>query len=349
MEHVPEQYEVVSYWQSVNNPRLVFTNQLFDLRAFYKYQKRIREYYGKRGTFPEFVDKVRNRRRRHGLEGDVGLLPDLTQQTRLDNWIEFQEYHLQHYEREEMDVKNQKEERDAAQTKKDISGPGDADDVDIPGLHTGKMDLLGFHTGKVKYFESKVEEHGKMLRWIEQERKVLVAEQAASVHITGDQNRPRSMSTLDSPTPQKRKRKPRLPLGPGRLTVSKKSPPKQKRLQPPKRNAPQSAEDATTASKAPRRSKRIADLRDKSFRDDVECTRFAPPQSAARANVTHARKSRKSVNVDINANARWQPTGRSKRRKLPQQSPSRVMKTRSGREIKRPKILGFDPARKPHI
>jgi hypothetical protein len=34
--------------------------------------------------------------------------------------------------------------------------------------------------------KAKLEEHGKMLRWIERQRKEMVAEQAASVHATTD-------------------------------------------------------------------------------------------------------------------------------------------------------------------
>lgn len=48
--------------------------------------------------FNEFVDKVCERQRRHKVGGDVHLQFDVEQQSRLENWMEFQDYHLQLHE-----------------------------------------------------------------------------------------------------------------------------------------------------------------------------------------------------------------------------------------------------------
>ena len=182
-----------------------------------------------------------------------------------------------------------------------------------------------------------------MLGWIEQQRKEMVAEQAASVHNAEDHDRPMNMPTTPSPGRRKRDQKSRSPLGPVRSAVSKKPFPKQRRLRPSKCDAPQSAENATAAMKAPRRSKRMAVLEDKSSRCNIETTPLRRPQSAARAKVAHVRKSKQTVSTRTNVNPRWQPTARSQYRKAPEQPSSRVTKRRSGRERMEPQRFGFDP------
>jgi len=320
LQKVPEKYEVISYWQSLPGTGLVvLTAQLSDWRKSCDFQKRNRRYYVAQGTFPKFVDRVHDRRRRHGLERGVCLLPDPEQQSRLQNWIEFQNYHLNLYEDEERKTKDKRDKLDAARKRLGTSG-----------------EAMGILEGRVKHGESKLEGHRKMLGWIEQQRKEMVAEQAASGHTTEDHDRLTNMPTLSSPSRRKRDQKFRSPLGPVRLAVSKKPSPKQRRLRPSKCDAPQSAENATAATKAPRRSKRIADLEDKSSRCDIESTPLRRPQSAARAKVAHARKSRQTVSTSTNVNPRWQPTARSKRRKAPEQPSSGVTKRRSGRERRKP-------------
>ena len=147
-----------------------------------------------------------------------------------------------------------------------------------------------------------------------------------------------SMLTLTPPCCRKRNQK---SLSSVRSAVVKKPPLKRKSLRPSKCNAAQSAENPTPTLKAPRRSKRIADLQDEWSRFDIESTPLRRPQSAARAKVVHANKGRQSVS---NVNSKWQSTSRSKCRKTSQQSPPGVTRTRSGRETKRPRRLGLDLA-----
>ncbi|MCJ1464377.1 hypothetical protein MMC07_002990 [Pseudocyphellaria aurata] len=286
---------------------LVLTSQLDDWEIFQDWQKRIRENCMKHGNFFEHVDKVRNRRRKQGLEGDACLLPDLENQTQLDNWIEFQFNHLERRDNDEMEVKTLKEKLVDARKKLDRSGPRGAHSVD-------------YYRTKLESTESLLQEHDKMLRWIEQERKAIVAEKAVSVHTTGDPDRPSNIPT-SPPPPRKRKQKPRSPLGPVRVPISKKPTPEKKRS---KQIALRSAESTNVASKAP-------------FDNNGPCL-----QIAARATVAHARKNKQSAKAKTEP--RSQPTGQSNRQTEPQQSSSRPTKTRSGREIKRPKRFG-DPAK----
>lgn len=62
--------------------------------------------------FSNLVDEVRERRQRHGLSGHVRLLLDTEQQSRLDNWIEFQNRHLKRLEQFEKERDKLKQELD---------------------------------------------------------------------------------------------------------------------------------------------------------------------------------------------------------------------------------------------
>ena len=329
LQEVPEKYEIISYWQSLSGTGLVvLTAQLSDWRKSCDFQKRNRQYYIAQDRFPEFGDRVRDRRRRHGLEGGVCLLPNPEEQSRLQNWIEFQNYHLNLHEDEEKKTKDERDKLDAARKR----------------LVTSR-EAMGILEGGVKYSESKLEEHRKMLGWIEQQRKEMVAEQAASVHTTEDHDWLMNIPTNPSPGRRKRNQKSRSLLDPVRSAVSKTPFPKQRRLRPSKCDAPQSTENATAATKAPRRSKRIADLEDKSPQCYIESTPLRRSQSAARAKVAHARKSRQTVSTRTNINSRRQPTARSQHRKAPEQPSCGVKKRRSGRERRVSQRFGFDPAR----
>lgn len=277
-QNVPENYEVLGFWwfTSYGSEGIVLTSQYSDWKDFRYYQKSTRKDCMKHGTFLKYVDRVRDRRRRQGLEGDACLLPDFSKQNQLENWIEFQFHHLDRHDYDEMQVKNWKEKLVAALEEFDTSGPSDAHSVD-------------YYQSLVKYLESLLQEHDKLLYWIEQERRAMVAEKAATIRITGDPDRPRDMPTSPSPS-QKRTQKPRLPLRPVRVAIFKKPLQKKTRLQSSKRNAWQSAKSTTAASKAVYDSNRISHLRDESVRFDSDSTLLPRPPSAAGAKVAHAQE-----------------------------------------------------------
>jgi hypothetical protein len=67
--------------------------------------------------FPKFLERVRDRRRRQGLERDVFLLPDPEQQNQLKSWNEFQNYHIELHEGYEKDLQVKTEELNSARKK----------------------------------------------------------------------------------------------------------------------------------------------------------------------------------------------------------------------------------------
>lgn len=104
LKNVPERYKaIVSYWTSRScRHDVVFRAQLADWERFRSYQESVRQHYRqnyRRKRFSEFLDKVFKRREKHNLENNnVHLRFSVRQQSRLENWTEFQDYHLQHHE-----------------------------------------------------------------------------------------------------------------------------------------------------------------------------------------------------------------------------------------------------------
>ena len=99
LQNVLEHYKaIVSYWISQSHQHdVIFRAQLSDWRRFRLYQKRIRHYYRQK-RFSEFLDTVRKRHDKHNLGSNVHLRFDVRQQSTLENWTEFQDYHLQKHE-----------------------------------------------------------------------------------------------------------------------------------------------------------------------------------------------------------------------------------------------------------
>lgn len=131
--------DIISYWQGGlgSSDRILFPPQLKIWNQFRGFQQRIRRYHIQRGTFPDFQRKVRDRRRRHGLDGDVELLEDRDKQSQLDNWMEYQDYQYQFYERYEKDLETAQAQLESRQ--KALAAAG------VPGFE-GVHELDNFAT-----------------------------------------------------------------------------------------------------------------------------------------------------------------------------------------------------------
>lgn len=104
----PGQYkDIFSYWRGEpgvhQRSPLIFSVQLERWKKFRQFQQKNRRYFVFHNRFPEFQQQVLERRRRHRLDGDVQLLEDRDKQSRLDDWMEYQDYELREYERLEKD------------------------------------------------------------------------------------------------------------------------------------------------------------------------------------------------------------------------------------------------------
>lgn len=329
VQNVSNKYDALAYYQSLGGTGLVpLRAQLSDWNGFCKYQSEVRRYYLQRKSFGTFEEKVRNRRRRHGYEGDASFDPNPEIQSQLQNWIEFQNYHLELYERLESDLQNKKKALEAARKKLEIGATEDAD-----------MGVEIFQ-GRVEVDETKIRQYKKLLRWIEQQRMTRVTKSTARIYAPRNGHRANSTTAPTFPRCRKRIKTSSSPLDPVRSAVSKQPSIKRKSWRLSKLGAlqSQSARYATLNSKVPdpRRSKRIPELEAKASRHGKGRMPLRPfrPQK-----VSKAARTTTKANVPAAVKAKLQLTDWSNR------SASEVKKTRSGRQTRRPKRLGFDPAR----
>ena len=132
--------------------------QRSDWRNFREFQQRLRYRYRSK-SFSIFVNEVRERRRAHGLDSNVHLLLDSQQQSRQQNWIEFQDYHLRLHELQE-------KKRDGLQTDLD-STQREASDTDMEGSANRAQQERAI-LQRLEYAEKTLRWHEVILRWIEQ-------------------------------------------------------------------------------------------------------------------------------------------------------------------------------------
>lgn len=139
---------------------MVLCAQRADWRKFRACQARTRDRYREK-PFSTFVDKVRERRQKQGLDGDVHLLLDWRTQNRLENWIEFQNYHLKCHERLAKKREELKKELDEAQER--------LSDNDTVGSEWA-VRKVNASWGRLEYDKRNLEWHDVLLEWIEQRR-----------------------------------------------------------------------------------------------------------------------------------------------------------------------------------
>ena len=350
LQNIPEEYEgIVSYFNSLPPTGLsVLPAQLSDWRSFRNYQERIRRYRLQRKNFTIYQEEVRDRRRRHGYEANGYPHPDQKQQSRLENWIEFQNYHLAIHERFEENIKNEREKLRAARARKQSE---DAELRDERGVK-----LYGY---RLKDNERQLRQHEILLRWVEQQRVVMAAEQTTFVDDTGcydDRKQarrvgPKGVTGNLAPGHRKRGRKARSILNPLPSGVSKKHPPKHRCLRPRNREVPPAAENARADSSSPPGSSlRIPNLREKKARREKDSTPLHPfrpqrvlktakkaPTGQPSADV-HIR-SRSVIRIQAERKQDSADRARNKQQKRMQPSVPSAMKTRSGRLSKRPDLF----------
>ena len=108
----PGQYkEILEYWQEgKSSDRQVFTAQLSDWKYFRRGQQSVRyDCRARANLFHEYVKIARERRRIHGLDGDLQLREDVAEQSKLDDWMEYQNDKLRQYEGLEKKLKKCRE------------------------------------------------------------------------------------------------------------------------------------------------------------------------------------------------------------------------------------------------
>ena len=108
----PGQYkEILKYWQDKDSSeKMVFTMQVRDWEMIRRKQQHNRRYYISRNRFHEYQETLLQRRRSHGLDGDPQLHENVAEQSKLDDWMEYQHYKLGGYEALKIRLKEVQEE-----------------------------------------------------------------------------------------------------------------------------------------------------------------------------------------------------------------------------------------------
>lgn len=163
--NVPQKLQaIVDYWlASLRTDDVVLCAQASDYREFLADQLHTRRRFRNK-CFSKFEEEVRARRQKYGLCVDVHLLPDSRQQSRLQNWVEFQNYHLKKLERLET-------EQDESRQKLD----------DARRLASGRIspapERAGDDVEALEYFLDRIawsiEQRKVLLDWIEEWRQVM--------------------------------------------------------------------------------------------------------------------------------------------------------------------------------
>ena len=327
LQKTPEKYQgIISYWESLPaTGDVVLRAQLSDWKRFRKFQERNRRHYSQKKTLGDFEDKVRERRRRHKVEGDICLRSEPGQQSRLENWIEFQDYHLQCHEKIEESIDELKTKLDKARKESE-----DADAARDAQIYEERLESA----------KGRLEQHKVLLRWIEQERMVLDAEHAKSVEEDHDDQDgvPKAVRRASALDRRERQPKAHSVLGPVQAGISKLKP--RKRNMQRRKGKVQGAQPTVVDLGAPRSSiSRIPDGRENRLRRTTSKKerplRPFQPQKVSKV------KRPADANAKSPSAARLHGVGqkRSKQQRSPQRpqsAPVVVVKTRSGRESRKP-------------
>ncbi|KAK8230897.1 hypothetical protein HDK90DRAFT_468247 [Phyllosticta capitalensis] len=136
-EEIPIEYKnIFEWWEETGGHRRILCSQFRDWKKFCKWRQEYRPQ-----SLPEFhvyVDDLRKRRKKFNLQAeDASLEVQIKDQTQLQNWIEFQDYHLR--------IEENLRQRD------DYN----------PGRGHGELDEIG-------------RGHPELLYWIEQQRRFMI-------------------------------------------------------------------------------------------------------------------------------------------------------------------------------
>ncbi|KAL9634033.1 MAG: hypothetical protein Q9204_003166 [Flavoplaca sp. TL-2023a] len=213
----PEEYrQIIDYWQSFSSTDdVVLCAQRSDWQNFRQSQRSLRHRYRNK-SFSSYLSEVCKRRRAHGLDDNVHLLLNPQQQSRQQNWVEFQDYHLKLHERQEKKRDGLQEDLDNTLKKAGHTG--------IEGSEHAAQQERAIEQ-RLEYAETTLRWHEVILRWIEQCRLAMDPQPLTPVEKgSGDQNSPSNR--------QWRSKRRDAPAVLGKVRVTKTTPKCQNRRTP---------------------------------------------------------------------------------------------------------------------
>jgi hypothetical protein len=309
---------------------VILRAQLSDWQKFRAFQRRVRRSYQQR-PFTEFVDKVCERQRKHKVEEDFHLQLNVKQQSRLENWIEFQDYHLHLHEGLVKKRHEVKKKLDDAW--KEAEGTGTS----------GFDRAIKAYQQNLEYAERKLQRHETLLQWIKQERTAMDSRYRTPVEEDNDVRdaTPKIVRVVYAARSRQKKRR-ETPTVLGNVRVSKGKP----------QNRNRQCQKRTTSIPEPA-SEESAAAPQSSIPQVPKCREHKPGRNKTQTPLRQRRPQRVSKPERFaDTNMKWLPAGRSrlagherspgqalsKHRQSPQrpQSVSMDVITQSGRVSRRP-------------
>ncbi|KAK5011578.1 hypothetical protein LTR28_012895 [Elasticomyces elasticus] len=325
-----EEYQtIIKYWQSFpGTGDVVLCAQLSNWRKFRASQPKVRRRFRNK-PLSEFMDEVRERRRRHKADSNICLLLDPEQQSWLENWMEFQNYHLKRLERFEKKRDELEKDLDKARDK-------------AASTNTGGSDREAKDAEAVRQvLENAVrdlERHNILLQWIEQEWRAMDAGYPTPVQKDNDDHGAAAKAVRRTSARYRQKRRPEASMVLGKVRVSKAKP-KKWTTKFQKSKAPE-LEHAIPQSSIPQAPKRRETKPRRTQKEETPIRQLLPQRvsKAKRFADARAKSSPETQRCGV-----WQirspDRARCQRRPAPQRpqpAPENVM-TRSGR-ITRPAV-----------
>ena len=175
----PGEYaDIISYWTNGWPDKIcILSDQWWHWQKFREYQDRIRKRYANPKHFGKFVQYVREYRRDKGLECDIRLLQNRKEQSRLDDWKEFQ---FREYGKAdgfigdmERAVEDKKRSESRLQAAIDKGQPADE-------IEWMKQQGVVIHEARRGTAERELKRHAVFLKWIDEQLPIIASECAPS-------------------------------------------------------------------------------------------------------------------------------------------------------------------------
>ena len=330
LRNPPEKYQpIIGYWQSfLGIDDVVLRAESSDWWKFRMSQSRVRRRFRNK-PFSEYINEVCERRQRHKLNGNVRLLLDPKQQSRLENWVEFQNYHFQGLEGFEKKRDRLKRELDDARRK-----AGDTD----PAVSERAAEDVEAIQQLLEDAEQDLRRHKVLLQWIKQERRSM--DPGCPTLIEEDDNDQDAVSKAvrTTSTRDRRMRRPEASVVLGKVRVSKAKPKKRNGPKAPQFKPAIQGSDATTQSSIPQALKR-RETKPRHSKEERPLRQLRPQKVSKAKRFADASVKSMSVTPPRSAGqTRSLDRAGLKRRPAPQrrQLVGKNVLTRSGRISKRP-------------
>ena len=342
-----EQYKkIISYWKAFpSSEGGELCAQWKDWQKFRCFQERNRLHYAQRGKFAQFINVVRERRRRHYLPEDVRMHSDPRQQSQLETWVEFLDYHL--HTLEELEKRVHAEDENLGTTLKRSEGAVVSEAEHGETCVEAYRIRLASTTRKVKLHKE------LLLPWIEQVHIGMVAAQSATADDTGGHDY--QIGTIRRtlvPGTRKRKLKVRSVVDPVRSAISKPAPRKCSLQSQPSEvswKAGKSALDPRNSQSNTSWMPRLRATKPQRTRENAPLRPFRPQKVTKTVKGETKSKQRADINAHLRPSTQLRKTKgqnsaqrrKSSHSKSAHQHPSRAFTTQSGRVSRRPERPEF--------